>query len=234
MSNTVLILQSFGLGDIVFCQAIAQHFLSEERKVLWPVEDVYCDGLKRAYPDTNFCKKSTMNPQYFDIREKKLIDGYEIAPIRFSDTFMKVPYADVMISKYAMYKLGWWTWRDHAKWNRSKEREHELMNIVGADLAEPYILVNHNFQTAAKRQAHFDFDPKGIRTIEMKLIDGFSLFDWAIVMENAYEIHTVSTASLYLMELLDIKCPIHLYRRPTEKDFSFVSFLFTKPYMLHL
>ena len=55
--------------------------------------------------------------------------------------------------------------------------------------------------------------------MDMRNIDGFSLYDWAMVIEGAKEIHTVSTSILYILELLKVKPVVNLYKRfPDEKD----------------
>jgi hypothetical protein len=61
----------------------------------------------------------------------------------------------------------------------------------------------------------------------MRQIEGFSLFDWAKVLEGAKEIHTVSTSVLYILDLLETG-PVHVYvRAPNEKDHSFYDYIFT-------
>jgi hypothetical protein len=228
----VLILQSFGIGDVIFCQNIARFFMFQGREILWPVNDSMYEGLRRAYPDINFCRKSKVDPYYFGIKEMITIDGYEICPIRWSDTVMEKQYKDVMWTKHAMYGLPWSNWKEHAMWKRDQKKEAELMNIVGADKAEPFTFVNCNFGGDGRRKADIAI-PQG-KVIEMRFIEGFSLFDWAAVMLAATEIHSVSTSLLYMFELLPITNPIHLYvRKPIEKDFSYVDYLFTKPYILH-
>lgn len=231
--KTVLILQAFGLGDCIFAQGIAHHFLKKGYPVVWPVRDKYFVGLTRAYPKINWVPDSLCRPELFDVKEKiDLGGGIRVAPIRWSDTYMKVPYAKVMRAKYDMYELDWREWKDAAGWKRDMEKENELFNYLGLGDRKKYNLVNGRYGNHGVKE--LEIHPKnGHAVIEMKEIDGYSLFDWGLVLQNADEIHTVSTSLLYILEVMNLRQPLHLYRRPNEKDFSFVEYLFTKPYILH-
>jgi hypothetical protein len=54
----------------------------------------------------------------------------------------------------------------------------------------------------------------------MDILDGFTLFDWSKIIENASEIHTVSTSNLFLLETLTLKADkINIYpRKPRENN----------------
>ena len=68
----------------------------------------------------------------------------------------------------------------------------------------------------------------------MSEVPRYSLFDWTLVISHAVEIHTVSTAILFMLEMLPLNQPINLYcRKPIEQNFSFVDYIFTKPYIIH-
>jgi hypothetical protein len=70
--------------------------------------------------------------------------------------------------------------------------------------------------------------------IEMRTIPGYSLFDWAAVIEKADQVHTVSTSIIYILEQLELgQKPIHLYlRKPIEQDFRNVDYILTSNYYL--
>lgn len=230
----ILILQAFGLGDQIFSQSIAHYFLDKGHRVVWPVKSHYFDSLSRAYPDIDWVPDSIVKSELFDVKEKKEIDGMMIAPIRWSNSYMKVPYKDVMVSKYFMYDLDWRIWRNHAMWDRDMNREFELSNKLGITDGQPFNLINKRFGTYAERSVEIDVN-NNYHNIVMEKIEGFGLFDWTGVLLAASEIHTVSTSLLFMIECLPLTQPIHLYvRKPVESDFSFVDFIFTKPYILHV
>lgn len=232
--KTVLILQAFGLGDCIWAQGIAHHFLQQGYTVVWPVKDKYFEGLSVAYPKINWVPDSIVKPELFMIKEKKLVDDILISPIRWSDSFMKVPYKDVMRAKYDMYNLDWKSWKEKAKWKPHTEKQLELFTMLGLKNRQKFNLVNTRFGSRGEQQVPIEVSNKN-KIIEMREIPGFSLFDWELVIRYATEIHTVSTSILYMLEVMELSQPIHLYvRKPQEQDFSFVEYIFTKPYILHI
>lgn len=220
------------IGDIIWCQSIAQNFIEQGHSVVWPVASHYYEGCRFAYPDIDFVPDRIVRQELFNVKEKKEIDGMMIAPIRWSDSYMKVPYKYVMKSKFDMYDLDWKIWRNHAMWERDMNKERNLMKLLGIN-GTPFNFINKRFGTNAERSVEIEVK-NDYRNIEMSEIEGYSLFDWTGVLLSAAEIHTVSTSLLFMMEVLPITSPIHLYcRKPIEKDFSFVDYIFTKPYIIH-
>ncbi len=230
MMDTVLISQPFGFGDVIWSKSISYEFTGQDRKVIWPVKKEWIEGLNRAYPDIEFVDRMGYE-KYLTIKEKCTVDRFEIIPIRWSDSYMKDEYKNVMRNKYDMMGMDWRTWRNHAMWKRDHEKENSLMELLGIKEGDKYTFVNKRYGGSGRRAV--DINTEG-SVIEMTEIDGYSLFDWTTVILAASEIHTVSTSLLFMIEILDINCPIHLYvRKPIEKDFSFVDYIFTKNYILH-
>ena len=62
MTKTALISQPFGLGDVIFAQAIARKFKAEGYEIVWPVLKHYVNDCKRAYPYINFIPHSIVDP----------------------------------------------------------------------------------------------------------------------------------------------------------------------------
>lgn len=231
--KTILILQAWGLGDIIWSQTIAHKFIQAGYKVVWPVKNDYFEGLCNAYPQIHWVPDSIVRPEIFDIKEKIEFDGMTIAPIRWGDSYMKVPYKDVMIAKYMMYNINWKTWKNYAKWTRNFYTELELYKSLGLEPGEKYNLINTRFGSGVERNIEIECS-NGYRNVEMKVLPGYSLFDWTKILLEAQEIHSVSTALFYILEILPLSCPIHLYcRKPIESDLKFIEPLFTKPYILH-
>ncbi len=231
--KTVLILQQFGLGDQIWSQTIAHKFIKDGYEVVWPVKNEYFEGLCRAYPKIKWVPDSIIKPEVFDIKEKIEHEGMLVAPIRWSDSYMKLPYKDVMAAKYLMYGMEWQMWKKYAAWERNFYLENELFKKVGLQNGEPYNVVNTRFGSGTERNIEIKCE-NGFRNIELQIIPGFSLFDWQKILMEAKEIHTVSTSLLYILEMLPLTCPIHLYtRKPVEQNLNFVRFLLTKDYNLH-
>lgn len=233
MQNKLLIIQQyFGLGDIIWGQTIANDFIKGGYKVVWPVMPQLAEGLNRAYPNVLFIDYTLLKVDY-ENKNFYEIDGVHYLPMRYSESLMSKPYKYHMESKYSFLGKDWRTWKEGAVFERSRAKEQALLEELGIKPGDKFNLVSTIFGSKAEHKIDISVS-NGFRNIEMVSIEGYSLFDWAGVMERAAEIHAVSSATLYLFEILDIKSPIHLYvRKPIEQDFSYVDFLFSKPYILH-
>lgn len=221
----ILINQPWGIGDIIFCMTIARRWIKEGHSILWPVLPQFVSQLQRAYPDITFCDWRNVKADY-NRRDEHDWNNYRVVPLRWNVEIMNVPYHRCMETKYTMFNLDFKGWKELAMWNRT-EKEDELFAWANR---KPYRVINRTFGSDGKMEVEIESRSSDII---MMPSNKYSLFDWAKVLENATEIHTVSTSILYLLEILDINCPIHLYPRPTDPHFKQVDYLFTKPYILH-
>lgn len=225
----IIINQRFGLGDLVFIMSIIRKFIAEGHEITTPVFPQFVSQFQRAYPECTWVDYNTV-PIDYNNRSEHDWKGYRVLPIAWANEIFGREYKFCMKSKFDLFELDYRTWKDNAMWQRHESRELLLWgNVVPV---KPYNLVNEHFQS----------DSKGLRRIDpltndnivsMGILGNYSIFDWAKVLEGAKEIHSVSTSLLFILELLDLKCPIHLYSRPTDPNFDQVSYLFTKPYILH-
>lgn len=224
----IFINQPFGIGDCIFLITIARQWIKEGHSITWGVFPQFLEGLQRAYPEIEWLDWQTV-PIDYNNRNEHDSHGYRVVPMRWANEIMGESYNNCMRNKYDLLKLDYKTWKDNAMWLRDSKKEDDLFEKV-YHFPVNYKLVNNNYQSDFKGKTNI---PTGADCIDMRVIDDYSLFDWAKVLENASEIHTVSTSLLYLLEILDINCPIHLYPRPTDPKFKQVDYLFTKPYILH-
>jgi len=221
------------LGDAIWAQTLIRE-LSNGKPILWGIESQFVEGLQRAYPDIFWIDVKSLNNDYQKFLLDCVIGGVRIIPIGHSNTIMKVPYKQVMRAKYDIYDIDFNTWKN-TMYQRDLESEKRLFEKLGLKEGEEYNLINKRFRSDEKRQVDIKLD-NGLKTIEMTNLIGYSLFDWSYVIENATEIHTVSTSILFIMELLELKTDTpHLYcRKPEEHNFENVDYIFTKNYQLHL
>lgn len=225
--KTLVLNQPRGLGDIIFCQTLAHSFKKDGYRVIFETTPEYVEGLNKAYPEMTFMS-GICAPAHREVYEK---DGTITIPLRFSDSLCGTPYKDCMKTKYWLFDKVWQYWKLHAMWVRNVEREKDLFyNVLGLKDGDVYTLVNENFKGNSRIKIKGNPDVITL-SIFMRNIPGFSLFDWAMVIERASEIHTVSTSIIYILELLNIgDIPVHIYKRePDEKDHSYYDYLLTKP-----
>lgn len=215
---------------------IARRWKDQGNEIYWPVLPQFLDGCTRAYPDINFMDWRTIKIDYENRNEHDVvIDGleYRVVPLRWNVENLNVPYSRCMETKYSWFGWDFREWKEKAHFKRDKTKEKELFDNWW--LTGEYIIVNKNYQSDFKGEKQIKTDSflDSADVLKMKPIKGFSLFDWCYLLEHAKEIHTVSTSLLYILEMLDLKCPIHLYARPTDPNFDQVKYLFTKNYILH-
>src|SRR5690606_7188918 len=214
----VFINQFFGIGDIIFCMTIARRFIAQGYNVTWGTLPHFLDGLRRAYPDITWVDYRKFKIDYDKKGEHDAIvrdEPYRVVPLRWNVEILGVPYSQCMASKYDLFGWHYKDWKEQAHFERG-EKENELAELLGIDFNKPYTLTNRFF--GSNSQFCVQVESRGI---EMQSIEGYSLFDWAKIIENAECIHTANTSILYLLELLDLKAKeVHLYcRKPQEKDF---------------
>lgn len=245
-----VVLQWFGIGDVIFSRTAIELYDQKEGPyddIFWPVRPEWVDGLSRAYSGRGIGRNRLHFIDYrtcgidFERRDwesQSLIwEGksyvVENIPLRWCVQLMKVPYQDCMKSKYSMFRQDWQKWKKHGMFRRDASKEAKLFQVLGLRPNEPYVLENRRFRqdetgivtTKAKDTCYSN----AWRHVEMRSIEGFSLFDWAGVIENAREIHTVSTSIIYIFELLaKLKPQIFIYiRKPDEKSHRNYDYLLT-------
>lgn len=227
--------QYFGGGDALFIITLLRQLSGDKYKILYPILPNYVEGFNRAFPDITFMPFTMVNVNY-NCREEYENEHYRYLPIRFAESILGQPYQKCMSAKYELFGLDHKTWKDNAKYERDIKREHDLFyNVLGIKEWEQYNLVNTFFGSDSQFKVEINTN-NNLRNIEMKTIQGFSLFDWSMVIERATNIHVANSSILYLLELLELKASeVHLYcRKPQESNFDNTSYLHTKEYILHV
>lgn len=218
-------------GDVIFCQSLANEWIDAGHSVVWGVLPQYVEGLKRAYPRVKFVDYTTL-PINYEARHEHDSNGYRVVPLRWSVEICGVPYDQCMRSKYQMFNQPVGNWRNGAIWQRDLKREAELMNLLNPK-NKKFVLINETYQSDNKGKKQISINTNLNKIIGMCNIEGYSLFDWAGVIEAAEEVHTVSTSLFYLLEILQLKNNAHLYPRNNDPYFTHIDYLFTKKYFLH-
>lgn len=234
--KSVIINQPFGLGDCIFAQGIAHYYMAGGYKVYWPVKQMYLTDLKRAYPEIYWMHENMFHNGDPVVRHELLHALY--APIFWGSTFCCLEYETAMRAKYDMYGLDWQDWRKHAQWKRDAFKEMELFEMHNLDPNDKFNLISRKFGGGSFDEISVDIQEpnNGLKTIFLKKIEGFSLFDWAPFIAAATNIYMVSSSNIYLLEMMDLKAQeIHLYtREPRETDHKNYDYILQRhKYVLH-
>lgn len=218
MNKICLIQQEAGIGDVFFCQNIAKKYIEEGYRVVWPLSPFVYETIPKYLPigeieyydkTQDFPKKEKFNELY---NLKKLIKTEEFAfiPIGWSQHVAEVKYERTMTAKYAMCGLNYKNWKKNLFIKRNYQKEEELLSTLKIK-NEEYCLVNTTFSTPPNtlyKNVSYAFehlDISNMKKIEMKIIPGYSIFDWCGVLEKASFVVTVDTCFMYFMEFLNLK-----------------------------
>lgn len=217
----IVINQYFGIGDIIFSMSALR---SLNKKVLWPVMSHYVEGCNRAYPDITFIDWKLLNLDY-EIRHRYTVGDLDVIPLRFTDS----PVKDCMKNKYGYFNLKWEDWMENAEYERDRYKEVQLFyTVLGLTNGEEFNLISETFQADFHGNKKIALD-NGLKNIYLKQIPGYSLFDWALVIEKATNIHVVSSSIIYLLELLKPQAKeIKIYKRePRERTHENYDYILT-------
>jgi hypothetical protein len=213
-----------GLGDILFCEPIAKHYYNNgENEIIWPIAGDFL-WLQEYFPYINFVNWQEFNFPYESTYHGQVTENEFHVPLRFANPIVRNlhphDYSDqfhTMIDKYRMVNLPLDMWKTMT-WIRNTQREDELYNMLVHDTN--YILVNNMWSDGVLNiQIN---NPDNHQVVYMNRVSGYTMLDWAKVIENADQIYTVSTSNLFLIETLSIKATdVYIYPRlPRENNFD--------------
>ena len=236
--KTVIIKQGGGIGDILYSLKIAEIIHKTNNcNIIWPINSYilsdFRDYIKIPYiewveekeykwlDDYNYFINGESTPSSLKVDKETAIFPLCEAANNPDGTFKGGP---IMGKKYSTFNLSQNNWQDSIKITRNPEKENELFyNILKLNDKCKYIFAHKVYSTPSHGllQSGFmpeDFLPGWEKDYEALVtggcLEGYSVFDWIKVIENAADIHVVSTSLFYIMESLDKKLPeIKIYNR---------------------
>jgi len=238
-----LVHQPFGLGDLMFVQKIVAHYLELGHEIIHPVRDDLCEAARAltrpgvrfvAWEGDDYPHKAafleTVAWQDANLRDRRLD-----RPIEHPD-FLFLPLGNahrrgirrrMMSAKYLVARVDPTGWAACVPLTRDRDREAHLFGtVLGLNADEPYALFNASSSDArvAFNLAAVPPGVKALRRVDLRPIPGFTLFDWATVIERAQVIATIDTALVLLVEVLAPRAAeLHLASRywpPTYRNIS--------------
>jgi len=127
--------------------------------------------------------------------------------------------------KYAFVGISDSDWPDYLHINRNTDKENDLYyNVLKIKDGEDYALINTFLGTPPMHLSDWSFilddflksdsGESGLRHVSVDFVDGFTLFDWMKVIENAKEIWMEGSAMIWICEKLNLKAEnLLLYQR---------------------
>lgn len=217
--KSVVINQPAGLGDIFFCQKIAETFIYNDYEVYWPVKSSINwvgDYLINTKPVQYIDETQFTNPNdtlIITLDGAQNITGGLIAP-----------------SKYQILDIDWSDWLDYFNFKRNTKKENELYyDVLGLKDSEEYTFVNKHYATPPNSLFYNIEENPNEKNINLEMIENFTIFDWIKVIENANKISIIDTSLNYIIEKIKVKAEsLVCYCRKGEYTFKQISPLFKK------
>jgi len=233
--KTILIKQPKGLGDIFFCQKIARKFLEDGHQVLWPVADKYLANVLNYIEGPIFFKESDNFPfkHEYNSTHRATIQSFDNCTVVATDGCAATKdYCGVMVNKYKLVNLEYKDWLNYFHFTRNFDKEAALFNQLELKENEKYIITNKNIGGIGSESSWDIPIPSGIRVIETREIDGFSVFDWCKVFEYATEFHIMETWLSYIIEKIPTRQTEYImyHRSPSDSpNYRELTTIYAKP-----
>lgn len=139
----------------------------------------------------------------------------------------------IMSSKYHIMNMDWKNWSDNFTFNRKLDKEDNLYyNVLGLEDDSEFILINNFYNTDNRNSNLLKADQFNIPVVELKIIDGYTLFDWCKVIERAKKIYTINTSINYLIDVLDTSFDEYVIYAHSEENKKEIEYLFKKPHKM--
>jgi hypothetical protein len=219
-----LIKQPIGLGDVFYLQKFASILKDNGYKVIWPLRDDvfwisdYVKGISFCKLSDNFPGKEYYYSGEFVIEKDNFLflspDGFQL------------PGKRIMESKYLLINSSDIDWFNYFSFERKIDKESELYyNVLGLTDNTDFVFINKMASVDPKYSNVLDNINFNSHVVELKIIDGFTLFDWCKVFENAEEIHTVHTGINYILDKLNLKAiKYYMYQGLHHSDVQYIPF----------
>jgi len=235
MPKACLIRQPAGLGDIILCHKIANVFVSKGYDVYWPVIDDYLMVANKYFNTTaiNYCSVNGDYPlkNWFNSGRKIpaiLGNGDVYLPLQYAD--LQYPGQSVLESKFKILGTTHSNWQQDFSFNRDQQKEDKLFyDVLGLKDEDNYLFCNMWYGSPPNQVLKDEINIDRGDVINMSFVDGYTIFDWCKVIENAKEIHCVDTGLFYIIEYLDLKCSkLEAYSKFDPPDYRHIENIFQK------
>ena len=208
-----IIKQPAGVGDVFFLQKIAHTYRQKGHEIIWPLRDDIV-WIADYIPHITWCKLSEWSQgpygKLFNYGGFAETDEFIYIDASTADRTFNTDPTRIMSSKFGLAGLDHKDWAKYFKFTRNREKERELYHDV-LGIEGDYVYVNDITHTDLRKTSSLAHQKYDYPVIENRVIDGFTLFDWILVLENAKEIHTVPTAVCFIVDVIDTDAQVFYY-----------------------
>jgi hypothetical protein len=136
-----------------------------------------------------------------------------------------------MYSKYNLLGIDYKDWLEYFDFKRNLKKEEELIDLLNIRNTK-YNFVNRQYGSPPNTQ-NCQHMGEYENAVEMRYIEGYTIFDWIGVILNAEHIYTAETSLLYILKKLYIN-NVTVYSKHNPPNYFHVSELFTKNWTFKL
>ena len=208
-----IIKQPAGVGDVFFLQKIAHTYRQKGHEIIWPLRDDIV-WIADYIPNITWCKLSEWSQgpygKLFDYAGFAETEEFIYIDASTADRTFNTDPTRIMSAKFGLVGLDHKDWAQYFKFNRNREKERELYHDV-LGIKEDYVYVNDITHTDLRKTSSLAKAKYDYPVIENRVVDGFTLLDWTLVLENAKEIHTVPTAVCFMVDVIDTEAEVFYY-----------------------
>lgn len=224
-----IIKQPAGIGDVFYLQKVADFYRNKGCKIIWPLrDDIF--WISEYIPDIEWYKLSDNFPgkELFNYVGFTETNDFVYIDASTADRTYNTDPTRIMSSKYGLVGIDHLDWNNYFKFNRNIERENDLYyNVLNLEDDSSYVYVNDIVTTDIIKTGKLSNKKFDHQVISNQIIDGFTLFDWIKVLENAKEIHSIPTALCFIVDVIDTNAKIFYYPHD-ERQYKDVIDIFKK------
>lgn len=224
-----LIKQPAGIGDVFFLQKVSHLYKQKGCQVIWPLrDDIF--WISDYISDIDWYKESDNFPgkELFSCTGFGETDNFIYIDASTADRTFNTDPTRIMSSKFGLVGLDHTDWWKYFKFNRNLQKENELYyDVLGLKDNSSYVYVNDIVTTDIIKTGRLSNIEYNYPVVNNEIYDGFTLFDWIKVWENAKEIHSIPTALCFIVDVIDTNAKIFYYPHD-ERQYKDVVDIFTK------
>ena len=231
--KTCIIKQPAGIGDIFFCQKIANKLIEKGFTVIWPIITQFL-WLQNYIKNVQFIDINSTFPyknEYNNLQISHCELPHDGIVLNLQGADKYYPTMSVMEAKYKCFNLEFSDWCDFFNFERNYVKEAELFDNVLKLQNKKYYIKNYFFNSPPIMQvcnSALNIKDVNLHEVILQHIDGFTLLDWCKVIENAEKIYTVDTSLTLIIEKLHTTDQLYMFSKHTPPNFYHVENLFKK------
>lgn len=197
----LLLIQPGKVGDIIICMPIAQYYINQGFLVEWQAPEQY-DQMMQQIPgvlrvNSPMGSYEKVIDLSFGLNTKAAVHKVWSERRATLDSFVTLKYE---LSGVPLSELR------NLKYERDEQKESDLYEKLHP--VKPYKLVHRASDYGGA------IDVTGDSIVEFTPVEGFTIFDWRKVIEQADEIHCIDSSLLNFVDRLQIEAKLFYYHIP--------------------